>query len=104
MVLRWFLVSNTIGSNGFPMDFGPKTITSNVFWSTKPLVAMVFQWFPMVANHWSDDGMVMIHRSGLLSTYRRIPRGAFTSPQVKPHRQGRSLSHGRQSPSGQDKG
>ena len=27
---------------------------------------MVFQWFPMVANHWSNDGMVTIHRSGLL--------------------------------------
>ena len=27
---------------------------------------MVFQWFPMVANHWSDDGMVTIHRSGLM--------------------------------------
>ena len=27
---------------------------------------MVFQWFPMVANHWSDDGMVTIHRSGLI--------------------------------------
>ena len=26
---------------------------------------MVFQLFPMVANHWSDDGMVTIHRSGL---------------------------------------
>ena len=26
---------------------------------------MVFQWFPMVADHWSDDGMVTIHRSGL---------------------------------------
>ena len=26
---------------------------------------MVFQWFSMVANHWSDDGMVTIHRSGL---------------------------------------
>ena len=30
---------------------------------------MVFQWFPMVANHWSDDGMVTIHRSGLDHTY-----------------------------------
>ena len=30
------------------------------------MVAMVFQWFPMVANHWSDDGMVTIHRSGLI--------------------------------------
>ena len=37
MVLRWFLVTKTIGSNGFPM----------------------------VAYHWSDDGMVTIHRSGL---------------------------------------
>ena len=54
MVLRWFLVSKTIGRNGFPMDFGPKTIASNGF-----------QWFPMVANHWSYDGMVTIHRSGL---------------------------------------
>ena len=35
---------------------------------------MVFQWFPMVANHWSDDGMVTIHRSGLLWTnpYKQI--------------------------------
>ena len=68
MVLRWFLVSKTIGSNGFPMEFGPKTIASNgfsmIFWTPKPLVAMVFQWFPMVANHWSDNGMVTIHRSG----------------------------------------
>ena len=29
---------------------------------------MVFQWFSMVANHWSDDGMVTIHRSGLIRT------------------------------------
>ena len=29
MVLRWFLVSKTIGSNGFPMVFGPKTIGTN---------------------------------------------------------------------------
>ena len=59
----------TIDINGFPMDFGPKIIGSNVFqwfWVQKPLVAMVFQWFPMVANHWYDDGMVTIHRSGLL--------------------------------------
>ena len=51
MVLHWFLV-----------------------W--QPLVPMVFQWFcspetigpdgfPMVANHWSNDGMVTIHRYGL---------------------------------------
>ena len=83
MVLRWFLVSKTIGSNGFPMVFGPKTIVSNCFsngfWSKnhwyqwffngfvvrQPLDTMVFQWFPMVANHWSKDWMVTIHRSGL---------------------------------------
>ena len=29
---------------------------------------MGFQWFSMVANHWSDDGMVTINRSGLLNT------------------------------------
>ena len=28
---------------------------------------MVFQWFPMVANHWSNDGMVTIHRYGLFN-------------------------------------
>jgi len=41
MVLRWFLDSKTIGSNGFPMDFGPKTIASNGF-------SMVFGH----QNHW----------------------------------------------------
>ena len=66
----------------------------NGFWSDKPLVPLVlqwflvqqplmpmvlkfgnhwtqwffngFQWFPMVANYWSNDGMVMIHRYGLV--------------------------------------
>ena len=84
MVVQWFLVSKTIGSNGFPMVFGPKNIGSNVFsngfWSKnhwyqwffngfvvwQPLDTMVFQWFPMVAYHWSDDGMVTIHCSGLV--------------------------------------
>ena len=28
---------------------------------------MVFQWFPMVANHWSSDGMVTIHRLFLIN-------------------------------------
>ena len=45
----------TIDINGFTMVLVSKT-----------LVAMGFQWFPMVANNWSDDGMVTIHRSGLL--------------------------------------
>ena len=47
MVLLW----PTIGTNGFSMVF--------------PLETMFFQWFPMVGNHWSNDGMVMIHRYGL---------------------------------------
>ena len=82
----------TIDINGFPMDFGPKTIASNGFsmflvtktilvfqwfWVQKPLVAMVFQWFPMVANHWSDGGMVTIHRSGLVLTVLRWTPLAF---------------------------
>ena len=49
---------------------------------------MVFQWFPMVANHWSDDGMVTIHRSGLDNTrlsppFRGVPPAQLhsTAPQ-----------------------
>ena len=37
---------------------------------------MVFQWFSMVANHWSDDGMVTIHRSGLPLPHP-FPAGSF---------------------------
>ena len=51
MVFQWFWVWQTIGSNGFSMVFS--------------LATMVFQWLPMVANHWSNDGMVTIHRCGL---------------------------------------
>ena len=50
----------------------------NGFWSPKPLVAMVFQWFPMVANHWSDDGMVTIHRSGLFVFVGVIVQASFS--------------------------
>ena len=74
----------TIGINGFTMVFGLANHWyqwfCNGFWSGnnwyqwffngfevwQPLDTMVFQWFSMVANHWSNDGMVMIHRSGLL--------------------------------------
>ena len=34
---------------------------------------MVFQWFPMVANHWSNDGMVTIHRYGLIGVLFWVP-------------------------------
>ena len=37
------------------MVSGPETHgTNGLVW--QPLDAMVFQWSPMVANHWSNDG------------------------------------------------
>ena len=56
MVFQWFWVWPTIGTNGFSMVF--------------PFETMFFQWFPMVGNHWSNDGMVMIHRYGLADNYK----------------------------------
>ena len=47
------------------MVFGLTTIDADGFEVRQPLDMMVFQWFPMVANHWSSDGMVTIHRYGL---------------------------------------
>ena len=43
----------TIGPNGFTVVFGPPTIAPNGF-----------QLFSMVANLWSNNGMVTIHRHG----------------------------------------
>ena len=60
LVIRWngnngfSIAPPTIGPNGFTMVFGPATIAPDVF-----------QWFSMVTNHWSNDGMVKIHRYGL---------------------------------------
>ena len=72
MVLVW----PTIGTNGFSMVFPLETMVFQWFWVWQTigtdgfsmvfsLETMVFQWFPMVANHWSNDGMVTIHRYGL---------------------------------------
>ena len=72
MVLVW----PTIGTNGFSMVFPLETMVFQWFWVWQTigtdgfsmvfsLETMVFQWFPMVANHWSNDGMVTIHRRGL---------------------------------------
>ena len=72
MVLVW----PTIGTNGFSMVFPIETMVFQWFWVWQTigtngfsmvfsLETMVFQWFPMVANHWSNDGMVTIHRCGL---------------------------------------
>ena len=75
MVLVW----PTIGTNGFSMVFPIETMVFQWFWVWQTigtngfsmvfsLETMVFQWFPMVANHWSNDGMVTIHRRGLSPT------------------------------------
>ena len=55
---RWFFSLATIGLDGFAMVFGLATIGLNGF--------------SMVANHWSNDGMVTIHRYGLLHTFRLV--------------------------------
>ena len=49
---RWFFRLATIGLDGFAMVFG--------------LVTIGLDGFSMAANHWSNDGMVTIHRYGLL--------------------------------------
>ena len=51
----------------FLMVFGLATIDADGFEVRQPLDMMVFQWFPMVANHWSSDGMVTIHRLFLIN-------------------------------------
>ena len=66
MVLQWFLVWQTIGTNGFAMVFGTATIDTDGFEVRQLSDTMVFQLFPMAANHWSNDGMVTIHRYGLI--------------------------------------
>ena len=76
MVLVW----PTIGTNGFSMVFPLETMVFQWFWVWQTigtdgfsmvfsLETMVFQWFPMVANHWSNDGMVTIHRRGLMTRF-----------------------------------
>ena len=59
MVLQWFLVGQTIGSNGFAMVF--------------VLVTFAPGGFSMLAlNHWSNDGIVTIHRYGLIHEILRF--------------------------------
>ena len=90
MVLVW----PTIGTNGFSMVFPLETMVFQWFWVWQTigtdgfsmvfsLETMVFQWFPMVANHWSNDGMVTIHRRGLLITHRpTLPWSATQTWQI----------------------
>ena len=79
MVLVW----PTIGTNGFSMVFPIETMVFQWFWVWQTigtngfsmvfsLETMVFQWFPMVANHWSNDGMVTIHRYSLWSSAHKL--------------------------------
>ena len=86
MVLQWFLVSKTIGSNSFPMVLGLKTIGTNGFCNGfvvwQPLDTMVFKWFSMVPNHWSDDGMVTIHRSGLVCCEGQLKQWSWFLPRA----------------------
>ena len=62
---QWLLVWQTIGTYGFLMVFGLVSIFFNGFVIGQPLDTMVFQWFHMVANHWSNDGVVTIQCHGL---------------------------------------
>ena len=58
MVLRWFLVSKTIASNGFSMVFVTEPLLSNGFWVQKPLISMVLQWF-LVSKTIGSNGFPM---------------------------------------------
>ena len=62
----------SIGINGFAMVFGPATINTDGFEVRQLLDTMVFQLFPMAANHWSNDGMVKIHCHGLTPTIQSL--------------------------------
>ena len=44
----------------------------------QPLDSMVFQWFPRVANHSSNDGLVAIHRYGLNGAIWRLFHSKFS--------------------------
>ena len=66
MFFQWFFTVGPLVSMVFPMVFPFETMVSQWFFTLGPLVSMVFHRFPMVANHWSNDGMVTIHRYGLL--------------------------------------
>ena len=52
-----FFGTLTIANNGFSMVFG-----SPNHW---------FQWFLMVKDHWSNDGMVSMDRTGLVVAFVR---------------------------------
>ena len=71
-------LEETIGTNGFSMVLCLSKIGPDGFLVWQPLVSMVLRWFlvwqpldgfSMVANHWSNDGMVTIHRYGLGCNY-----------------------------------
>ena len=50
---------------------------SMVFVHVPALCLMVFQWFSMVANHWSSDGMVTLARPVWQNPICRVTPGNF---------------------------
>ena len=60
------------------MFFGMLTIDNDGFSMVLGLSNHWFQWFSMVKDHWSNDGMVSMDRTGLLLSFASL----FTFPVV----------------------
>ena len=80
-------LEETIGTNGFSMVLCLSKIGPDGFLVWQPLVSMVLRWFlvwqpldgfSMVANHWSNDGMVTIHRYGLHPEHDILGLGTYS--------------------------
>ena len=52
-----------------------------VFGGINNLAAMEFQWFSIVDKHWSNDGMVTIHRRSL-TLFNNFLSGNFNSTET----------------------
>ena len=78
---QWFFSLATIGLNGFAMVFVSATIGLDGFAMYFGLATIGLNGFSMVANHWSNDGMVTIHRYGL---YPIIPGRHKVLPEMAP--------------------
>ena len=66
ITIEW--LEATIGNNGFPMVFG-----SCNHWQ---------RWFSMAVHHWSDDGMVKYHRTGLSRSLTAVAYSNVKSFQI----------------------
>ena len=54
------------------MFFGMLTIDNDGFSMVLGLSNHWFQWFSMVKDHWSNDGMVSMDRTGLVASVTNI--------------------------------